>query len=148
MTDQQYKLEDFEKFRDRITYEDQMLNQRTGIVLTVNGLVAIANVLHSNNDTPILLPIAIFIINVFWLLCAIEAWRFIARLSKILRNDQEHVSVDVQEHIEFTKNWMHFKLCGRILSLRLGPTKTLGLIVPLVLSLTWGFFVYWKLWCF
>lgn len=147
MTGQQYRPEDFQKFRDRIVYEDQMLNQRTGIVLTINGLVAIANVIDLNNDTPILLPIAIFIINVFWLLCAIEAWRFIARLSQILRNDQENVPVDVREHIAFTKNWLRFKLGQCSLSLRLGPTKTLGLIVPLVLSLAWGTVVYWKLWC-
>ena len=141
MADANYTEKDLGTIRQRIKYEDQLLNDRTGIVLTVNGLVAIANVVGQSTVVSIYLPATILFINVFWLLCAIEAWRFIRHLSVILRRHEGSVPVDVKEHEVFLDGWGCFR------QVRLGPTITFGLVLPVVLCLAWAWVILAKVLC-
>jgi hypothetical protein len=140
-----YSREDLQAIRERVKYEDEVLNNRTGIILTINGLVAIADVAGNSVGMGQVSSMTILLINVAWLLCAVEAWRFIARLSKILRNAEAvDLSADIRLHTEFTHGWL--RVFG--IHLRIGPTATLGFVVPLLLVMAWGWVVVVGLRCF
>ena len=127
MTNMKLTQEDLRIIRERMKYEDGLLNSRTDLVLTVNGLVAIAAVVDHTTNLWIF-ALIIVVIDFFWLWCSTEAWCFIHKLGSILKEKQyaDSIPIDVRLHNKFTEHL-----------LRIGATATLGFIMPLLLILGW-----------
>lgn len=56
---------DAPRFRARIEHEDNLLNQRTGLFLTANGLGAVAVGLNSIHNADLLFVVVAILVNVF-----------------------------------------------------------------------------------
>ena len=63
---------DQETFRNRIEHEDNLLNQRTGLFLTANGLGAVAVGVDPVADAVSLFLAVALIINLLWILCGLQ----------------------------------------------------------------------------
>jgi hypothetical protein len=115
-----------EMFRRRVEYEDVLLNTRTNIVLTLNGLVAVAA--SFTHSVPIRLSIVVVIIisNILWLWCALDARWFISKLSEELRRSNE---------IPADEAFRHKVQEGR---LRIGTTRYMSTYLPGLLLVAWA----------
>jgi len=82
MTDaEQLTEEQTATLRRRVEYEDQLLNSRTGIVLTLNGLMAIAASMSLPVAARIVTATVIVIVNLLWIVCSIDAQHYIHGLT-------------------------------------------------------------------
>jgi uncharacterized membrane protein len=116
---------DVEALRERVKDEDQLLISRTSIVLTLNGLMAIATGISLPDYVRLTTAIVIILINVFWIVCALDAQNFIHSLiGKI--SESNCVPIDEKVRNETQKN-----------RFRIGSTWFISFIVPLLLLLCW-----------
>ena len=83
--------EELEAIRDAMRYEDGLLNNRTALILTFNGLMAIATAFSGDKGITLAkwLALIVFLLDVLWLLCALEAWCVIREFRKTLEKMRE-----------------------------------------------------------
>jgi len=112
--------------RKRIEYEDQLLNSRTSVVLTLNGLMAIAASLTIPPAARIAVAGVIIIVDLLWIPCAFEAYGYIKVLTMRLK-DSAAAPIDERIRQDFlTKRF------------RIGTTRFMSIIIPKLLLLGWG----------
>jgi len=138
MNNHQNKSDEVKDIRNRMKYEDGLLNTRTTLVLTFNGLMAIAAGVAESFLFWIVIVILIF--DVFWFICSIEAYLFIKRLENILEmTPREQLPREEQEHIDFVNNFILTRM-----EIRFGPTVVIGIVMPLLLLLGWIGGIIWS----
>lgn len=116
---------DQETFRNRIEHEDALLNQRTGLFLTANGLGAVAMGIRTVDDAVSLFLAVVLIINAFWILCGLQSVLVLRRLT---RTYVAQVDDRVDELVRDSTSWMPKPL---------NPSNLLGLFLPIVVFLGW-----------
>lgn len=114
---------------ERRKHEDTLLNTRTGIILTFNGLMAIA---ISRGKIPIIVSVfvvlLIVVIDALWIGRGREAVRYIRALGQeIQKYPTLSPSQALWKTVSYDKRW--FK--------SLGPTKLVGEIIPILLLVAW-----------
>jgi hypothetical protein len=112
-------------FRSRVEYEGQLLNDRTTIVLELNGLAALAVSFGLAPVAKSILIALIVVIDALWIVCAIDAGWLVRQLTDRLA-DSAATPIDEQFRLRVQK--------GRI---RIGSTKFMSLVVPSLLLLGW-----------
>lgn len=125
MNEKKLSAEDVAALRRRVEYEDQLLNSRTSIVLTLNGLMAVAAALSLSGLARLAIAIVIILINLLWIVCALDAQHFIHSLISMVR-DSDHPPIDERVRKEVQEN-----------RLRIGSTCFMSLIVPILLLVSW-----------
>ncbi|MCK4403825.1 MAG: hypothetical protein KAW02_01920 [candidate division Zixibacteria bacterium] len=117
-------------------YEDQLLYTRMNVVLTVNGLAAIAVGLEG--ITPwcrLCIAIIVLIMNILWLLCSTEGADFIRTISRELKVQQLREFVpEEQLRIDFLKSR---PLSQFMRKRNLLPTTVMGYYIPCLVTLGW-----------
>lgn len=121
----QLSHQDAEQFRRRVEYEDGLLNTRTNLVLTLNGLGAVAVALALPPPARLLIAALMIIIDVCWIVCAIDSLWFIRELTQALKHSDakpadEAFRYEVQQ--------------GRF---RIRPTLFVSIIMPLLILVAW-----------
>jgi hypothetical protein len=111
--------------RRRVEYEDQLLNSRTGIVLTLNGLMAIAASMSLPVAARIVTATVIVIVNLLWIVCSIDAQHYIHGLSARI-NESGRAPIDEKIRKELQT--------GRF---RIGSTRFMSEFVPGLLLAGW-----------
>ncbi len=106
-------------------YEDQLLNSRTAIVLTLNGLMAVAASFSLPAAVRILTAIIIIIVDALWIVCSLDAQHYINTLTKKIHESgmppiDEVVRRDAQQY-----------------RLRLSSTRFMSLVIPSLLLAGW-----------
>ncbi len=111
--------------RKRVEYEDQLMNSRTSIVLTLNGLMAVAASFQLPQVAKLLIAIIIIIVNALWIICSLDAQRYIHSLIS-----QIHTSefMPIDEKIRVITRNNHF---------RIGSTRFMSLTIPSLLLVGW-----------
>lgn len=117
--------EEITMLRRRVEYEDQLLNSRTGIVLTLNGLMAVATSISLPEIARILVATTIIIVNVLWLVCSLDAQLYIHGLSARV-NQSGQAPIDEKIRMELQT--------GRF---RISSTRFMSLYVPTLLLAGW-----------
>ena len=111
--------------RKRVEYEDQLLNSRTGIVLTLNGLMAVAASMSLPVSAQIVTAAVIIIINALWIVCSLDAQHYINGLCTRI-NESGSAPIDEKVRKELQE--------GRY---RIGSTRFMSLFVPCLLLAGW-----------
>jgi hypothetical protein len=111
--------------RKRVEYEDQLLNSRTGIVLTLNGLMAVAASMSLPVAARIVTAAVIVVVNVLWIVCSVDAQHYIHGLSARI-NESGQAPIDEKIRKDLQR--------GR---LRIGSTRFMSLYVPGLLLIGW-----------
>jgi ABC-type glucose/galactose transport system permease subunit len=111
--------------RKRVEYEDQLLNSRTGIVLTLNGLMAVAASLSLPVAARIVTATVIIIVNTLWIICSLDAQHYIHGLSARI-NESGLAPIDEKIRKELQS--------GRF---RIGSTRFMSLFIPALLLAGW-----------
>lgn len=135
MTQEHLAVEDVVALRKRVEYEDQLLNSRTSIVLTLNGLMAVAVSLSLPAAARALVTLIIIIVNALWIVCSLDAQHYIHSLTARIHSSGR-VPIDENVRSEVQK--------GRF---RIGSTRFMSLIVPSLLLTGWVIgllLVIWK----
>ncbi len=134
-------IKKIETLTKRIQYEDSVLNTRTGIVLTFNGLMAIAVSQNLPGCPKFIASLIVFILNLLWLTCSIEAWLVIRSLIRPIRK-AKYKTIDERIRLMVLNSYLRIGLKR----LRIGPTKLFGVVMPLLLVVGWGaYLVYLKM---
>ena len=121
----QLSPEEIGHYRRRVEYEDGLLNARTNLVLTLNGLGAVAVALALPPMARLLIAALMIIIDVCWITCAIDTWRFIRELTLAVKG------VDAKppdEELRYKMQQSRF---------RISPTKFVSIIMPLLILFAW-----------
>lgn len=120
-------MQDFDKrvFRARIEHEDNLLNQRTALFLTANGLGAVAVGIGSPGGGFVLFISIASIVNVLWILCGVQSVLVLKGLTAI--------------YIEQTNDPVDQLVRRSITSfpIALNPSNLLGLYLPVVIFIGW-----------
>lgn len=120
-------MQDFDKrvFRARIEHEDNLLNQRTALFLTANGLGAVAVGIGSPGGGFALFISIASIVNVLWILCGVQSVLVLKGLTAI--------------YIEQTNDPVDQLVRRSITSfpIALNPSNLLGLYLPVVIFIGW-----------
>lgn len=111
--------------RKRVEYEDQLLNSRTSIVLTLNGLMAVAASLTIAGAARLAVAGVIVIVNLLWIPCALEAYGYIRVLTLRLK-ESAVAPIDEQIRQDFLAN-----------RFRVGMTRFMSIIIPGLLLVGW-----------
>lgn len=111
--------------RARVEYEDSVLNARTNIVLTLNGLFAIAVGLSLPPGPKICATGIIIVLDLLWVNCALDALHLIKTLTGKLA---ESGATPKHEVLRYEAQRGRF---------RLPPTIFLSVIVPIMLAGGW-----------
>ena len=122
-----FTKEDAAAYRKRVEYEDGLLNTRTNNVLTLNGLAAVAVGLPIPATGRVCAVVVIALVDVLWLLCGIEASRFITALTKKLKDAQDVAPPDERFRWQFLGDRRGL----------LPPTKYVAIILPALLLVGW-----------
>jgi len=122
----QLTKDEAEKFRQRVEYEDTVLNARTNIILTLNGLAAVAAGLSIPPHARLGVAIIMILIDSFWIPCAAEAAAFIGELTNRLRESKDVAPPDEAFRFGFASKRVH-----------IGPTKFFGGFMPWLLLAGW-----------
>ena len=125
MTNSQSNEIDVNKFRARIEHEDNLLNQRTGLFLTANGLGAVAVGLNSIYNADLLFIVVVILVNLFWLLCGIQNVLVLKSLTTI------YISTTNDSIDDIVRN------STKPIPILLNPTNLLGLFLPAVILMGW-----------
>jgi hypothetical protein len=124
--------DDAEKFRERVKYEDELLNTRTNIVLTLNGLGAIAMGTAADGGSlgsfyvPLSMSVLMIAIDVLWIVCAFEAASFIRALTVEIHRSGAAPADEIFRQ--------KFRAAGHV---RLPPTRYIGIIMPILVLVGW-----------
>ena len=125
MDEKKLLQEDVKELRARVEYEDQLLNSRLNIVLTLNGLMAVAASFSLPTAVRILTAIIIIIVDTLWIVCSLDAQHFIHTLTKkILESGNAPISEVVRKNAQQNR-------------LRLGSTRFMALVIPSLLLAGW-----------
>ena len=125
MTNTNLSAEDVTALRRRVEYEDQLLNSRTSVVLTLNGLIAVAASLSLPGYARLVTVLIIIIINLLWIVCSLDAQHFIHSLSaKIHESGQAPIDEKYRKEVQKSR-------------FRIGSTLFMSLIVPILLLGGW-----------
>ncbi len=131
MADQKFSKDEVEKLRRRCEYEDKLLSSRTGIVLTFNGLAAIAiGISTIALPVRILIAVVVIVIDAIWLTCSIEAAMYIKQLLKRI-DGSDFTPPDEEIRQEMKEKWRQKGWPG------VGSTIFIGIIVPSLLLAAW-----------
>lgn len=112
-------------FRHRVQYEDQLLNSQTTIVLTLNGLMAVAASLSLPTRARVTIAMIIILINALWIVCALDAQHFIRKLT---------LKIKGSDYIPVDEAFRYVVQRGRI---RIGTTRFMCIVVPCLLTAGW-----------
>lgn len=128
MADEQkkYTAEEVTVLRDRVKYEDQLLNSRTSIVLTLNGLMAVAASFSLPDNTKIIIACIIIIVDVFWIVCSLDAKHYASNLTALIMQS-EHIPIDEAIRAELQKH-----------RFRIGSTSFISVVIPALLLVGWA----------
>lgn len=126
MDNPQLSKEDAETFRNRIEYEDELLNSRTNIILTMNGLAAVAAGLSLSGPARLSIAIIMISVNVLWIPRALEASKFIGALVGRMKESKSSAPIDEV----FRWDLVHRPK-------RMGTTVFVAVVVPSLLLLGW-----------
>lgn len=127
MTDTEHLTEEqIASLRKRVEYEDQLLNSRTGIVLTLNGLMAVAASMSLPVAAQVVTAAVIIIINALWILCSLDAQHYIHGLSARI-NESGSAPIDEKIRKELQKGRWY----------RIGSTRFMSFYVPCLLLTGW-----------
>ena len=139
-SDEAKHKETLKRFRERIAYEDGLLNTRTSLFLVVNGLVAVAVRIDSNISSTVMIMSVAIIINSLWLVTAHKSLSVIKGLTvnyldRALK-DEEFEEDEVEKIVQES---LHLPLWLR-------PTNILCHYIPFSVFLGWliGFIVFVK----
>jgi hypothetical protein len=125
MNEKNLSQEDVKELRTRVEYEDQLLNSRLNIVLTLNGLMAVAASFSLPAAVRILTAIIIIIVDALWIVCSLDAQHFIYTLTtKILESGNAPIGEVVRKDAQQNR-------------LRLGSTRFMTLVIPSLLLSGW-----------
>lgn len=128
MADERQSKDALRAYRDRMKYEDKLLNTRTNIVIAMNGLAAVAVGLKLQSSAKIVVAGAVIVIDLIWTVCASDALYFIGRLSEELR-DSKNLAVAVPDEA-----FRHKVQRGRF---RLGTSRFVAVVIPGLLFIAW-----------
>lgn len=117
--------DDIKRLRQRVEYEDDLLNTRTNIVLTLNGLMAVAASLSLPHPAQLVAPLVIITIDILWIVCAFDARHFIHSLTAVI---QDSGKAPIDEKLRKTFQTGRF---------RIGSTRFLSVIIPTLLVIGW-----------
>lgn len=118
-------IEDWNKCRTRIEYEDGLLNMRVNIFLVLNGLGAALFGLSKSTYIQITISIIVILINVLLWLSTIQTSIVLRNLTRVyLTNANDPIDMCVRNSIKWIPR-----------SLR--PTYILGVWIPLILIISW-----------
>ena len=109
----------------RAEYEDQLLISRTGIVLTLNGLMAVAAAMSLPKLVQFVTAMIIIIVNALWIICSLDAQNYIHGLIARI-NESGWATIDEKIRKELQK--------GRF---RIGSTSFISVFVPGLLLAGW-----------
>lgn len=118
--------EDAERFRRRVEYEDELLNTRTNVILTMNGLAGVAAGLSPASSLPGVVVVLMIVINACWLPRAWEASRFIGALTVRMKESKETAPIDE------VFRWGIVRKPHRV-----GSTKFMAVVLPALLLGGW-----------
>lgn len=125
MNNQKLSTDDVAILRKRVEFEDQLLNSRTSIVLTLNGLIAVAVGLTLPPFVKLVISLIIIVINVLWIVCSLDAQHLIHSLTaKIQDSDQIPIDERIRKHVRKNR-------------FRIGSTKFMATIIPALLLFAW-----------
>ena len=120
-----YTAEEILELCRRVEYEDQLLNSRTTIVLTLNGLMAVAASCSLPNTSKIIIALIISVVNMLWIVCSLDAQRYIHGLITRI-NLSEHNPIAERIRGELHQYWF-----------RIGSTRFMSLVIPVLLLVGW-----------
>ena len=116
---------DTSHFRSRIEHEDNLLNQRTGLFLTANGLGAVAVGLGTFDQANLFFVVVATLVNILWLLCGIQNVLVLNNLTTTyIENAGDAVDDIVRESM-------------RCIPVLLNPSNILGIFLPVVILFGW-----------
>ncbi len=121
------KLEgkEIEMLHECMKYEDQLLISRTGIVLTFNGLMAVAAAMKLPAPAKVVTVMVIIIVNALWLVCSRDANHLIKYYhDRINKSDQAPICVKIRNEYEEQR-------------FRIRSTSFMSLYVPGLLLVGW-----------
>ena len=117
--------EDVTELRERVHYEDQLLNSRTNIVLTLNGLMAIAASFSLPTGAKLVLAIVIIVVDALWIVCSLDAKHYIKLLTvRINESGKAPISERIREEDKQDR-------------FRIGSTRFMTLVIPSLLLTGW-----------
>src|SRR5436190_9148853 len=113
--------------RNRIEKEDTLLNSRTSIFLTVNGLWVAAVLISTDLNGRVIVAFVGTIISFLWVMCLRKTQKVISELTKEYRREAPDDPVEriVQEALGHPAWW------------RPRPTTILGIYLPWLSFLAW-----------
>lgn len=114
------------KLKERIQYEDNLVNQRTNIFLVLNGLGAVAVGIGSTADGKYLITLLGVILNGLWIILSFQCLVIIFRLTKTL--------IDLGIDDDIPERIVQMTL-GRSLVFR--PDAILNIYIPLIITGAW-----------
>jgi hypothetical protein len=118
-------IEDWNKCRTRIEYEDGLLNMRVNIFLVLNGLGAALFGLSKSTNIQITIAIIVILINVLLWLSTIQTSIVIRNLTReYLTNANDPIDMCVRNSIKWIPRYLR-------------PTYILGVWIPLILIISW-----------
>lgn len=110
--------------RDRIRWEDNLINERMNIFLVVNGLGAVAVGIGSSSGNKCLIALVGVAVNILWIVLSIQCLRISFRLTKhLVKLGLDPVELIVQSTL------------GACLLLR--PNAILLIYIPLIIQSAW-----------
>jgi len=145
---------DVEEFRARIKIEDNLLNTRMNIFITLSALwlVVVSFIKDGTTDFNVTLPFILIgiVINIIWLICSYQSRRIISYLTNIVvtklgkieeneikkRNAKEK---SVFYNKRFVEKTVQYALPNYIFQTR--PTDLLSIWLPFLILNGWGFLV-------
>lgn len=130
-----YTAEEVIALRRRVEYEDQLLNSRTAIVLTLNGLMAVAAGLSLPEIARIITAVIIIFVDALWIVCSLDAQHYIHDLTARI-NLSEHTPIDETIRGELKKHWF-----------RIGTTFFTSVVIPALLLVGWVLGLLMSIWC-
>jgi hypothetical protein len=115
-----------EEYRARIEKEDALLNTRTGIFLTINGLWVAAILINTNSDARLIVATVGTLVSFYWLECSTKSWKVISNLTEAYRGDypDDRIEKIVQDALGKPDDWRR-------------PTNILANILPVVSFSAW-----------
>jgi len=123
-------LHDPGAYRSRVEYEDQLLNSRSSIFLVVNGLGAVAVGLAPAVAAKLAITIVVVLINLLWVICVYQSFRFIRALSMRYRDLVPEDPIEtLREETLGPRYWIR-------------PTNILGIYIPVLVLVSWLLALY------
>ncbi len=117
-------------FRRRTEYEDQLVISRTRLVLEINGLAGVIVALPLFSEARLAIAGVIVLLDVLWIVCAIDSAYFIGELIGRLKASLEETPPVVPPSEAFRFQVQK----GR---LRIGTSRFVGIYMPVLLLIAW-----------